>query len=274
MPKLTNSMRKELQETSRQLRLKVLEMIHKTRSPHIGSSFSIIELLTVLYFRHIKTSIESAGGFHDKFILSKGHACASLYAVLWKKGLISERELEMFAVDDGMLEHHPTLDPLRGIESSSGSLGHGLSVGAGLAYAARHDGADKRVYVMLSDGECNEGSIWEAAMFAAHQGLDNLTAIVDYNKIQATGRTSQVNELEPFADKWRSFGWSVREIDGHDIPQIDGALGDAPFQQGKPSLILAHTVKGKGVSFMEDDLLWHYRPPDEKEYALALEELK
>ncbi|NOZ25645.1 MAG: transketolase [Nitrospirae bacterium] len=256
------------EETARRVRKSVLDMIHKTRSPHIGPSFSVVEILVALYFRHLNTS---SGNDRDRFILSKGHACPALYAVLHEKGFISREELDGFAVNGGTLEQHPVRDPGRAIEASTGSLGHGLSIAAGMALAARVDRGEYRVYVLLSDGELNEGSVWEAVMFAGHHRLHNLIALVDYNRMQALGRTRDIIGLEPLGEKWEAFGWHVQEVDGHDF----GALFDAldSLSGRKPNVLIMHTVKGKGVSFMENDVLWHYRSPDDNEYERALKEL-
>ena len=177
-------------------------------------------------------------------------------------------------MNSGTLEQHPSRDLNRGIEVSTGSLGHGLSIGTGMAKAAKHDNNPYRVFVLLSDGETQSGFVWEAAMFATHHRLDNLIAIVDYNKIQALGRVKEVIDLEPYSHKWRSFGWEVKEVDGHDFTQLLSVLKNVPLKQGRPSAIIAHTVKGKGVSFMENKLLWHYRCPDEEEYLKAIKELE
>lgn len=260
--------------TAKKIRKQTLDMIYRTGSPHIGSSFSAVDILTALYFRCLCVSPRRCRDKNrDRFILSKGHGCAALYAVLAQKGFLSSDVLNGFSVDGGTLEQHPTCNPGWGIEVSTGSLGHGLSVGAGMAIAAKADRAKYRVFVLLSDGETNEGLVWEAAMLAAQRRLNNLVAIIDYNGIQALGRTEEVINLEPFGAKWRSFGWAVREIDGHDFSQIISALEDVPFHREKPSVIIARTVKGKGVSFMEDKLLWHYRCPDEEEYKKAAAEV-
>lgn len=259
---------------SKEIRREILDMIYKVKAPHIGSSFSIVEILVTLYFKYLKVSpCNPKDKNRDRFILSKGHGCPALYAVLAHKGFLNKEILKGFGCNGGTLEEHPTFDLTKGIEVSTGSLGHGLSIGAGMAISAKHDNNPYRVFVLLSDGENNAGFIWEAAMFAAHHKLDNLITIVDYNKIQALGRTEEVVNLEPFSDKWHSFGWGVKEIDGHDFTQLFSAFENIPFKQGRPSAIIAHTVKGKGVSFMEDKLLWHYKCPSEEEYLRAIKEL-
>ena len=259
---------------AREIRRELLNMVYRTKSGHIGSSLSTVEILVALYFKCLRISPkEPEDKNRDRFILSKGHGCPALYATLAHRGFFGSDVLNGFAVDGGTLEQHPTRNIAQGIEVSTGSLGHGLSIGVGMAIAAKYDKSNYRIVVLLSDGEMDEGSVWEAAMLASHHKLDNLVAIVDYNKIQALGRTNEVVNLEPVAEKWHSFGWEAEEIDGHDFEQIINALERAPFRQLKPSVIIAHTVKGKGISFMEDKLLWHYRCPDEKEYAKALKEL-
>lgn len=256
------------------LRRRVLDLVYRTGSPHIGSSFSCVEILVSLYFKIMNVSpIDPIDVNRDRFILSKGHACPALYAVLAEVGFLSEKELEGFAINGGILEQHPVMDLKRGIEVSTGSLGHGLSIGVGMALAGKKDGRSSRVFVLMSDGELNEGSVWEAAMFGAHHKLDNLIAVVDYNKMQALGFTNDIVGLEPLTQKWSAFGWEVKEVDGHDMDDITQTLNKVPFANDKPSIVIAHTVKGKGVSFMENDLLWHYRTPDREEYGRAFKEL-
>lgn len=271
---LTEKEIEEYQEIAREIRKDILNMVYRAKAPHIGSSFSIVEMMVALYFRCLSVSPEKVQDENrDIFILSKGHGCPALYATLARRGFFRPQVLERFGINGGTLELHPTRDVKRGIEVSTGSLGHGLSIGAGMALAARRRQSGHRVFCLLSDGETNEGSVWEAAMFSAHHKLDNLISIVDYNKIQALGKTEEILNMEPLAGKWRSFGWQATEIDGHDFGQIISTLEKVPFQKQKPSVIIAHTTKGKGISFMENELLWHYRCPDEEEYMRALEEL-
>ena len=263
----------KLTEIARKVRLTILDIIYKTKSPHIGPSFSMTEGLVALYFSAMKNIDDSPENPNrDRFILSKGHACATLYAVLHEKGLVSKEDLSGFAVDGGVLEHHPNIDLKRGIETSSGSLGHGMSIGAGMALAAKVDGKKSKTYAIFSDGEMNEGSIWEAVMFAAHYKLSGFEAMIDKNNIQALGYTKDIINLDPLGDKFASFGWNVQDIDGHDFEAILDALENTSDE--KPNVIILNTVKGKGVSFMEDELLWHYRPPDDDEYARAKRELE
>ncbi|MEW6409356.1 MAG: transketolase [Nitrospirota bacterium] len=257
---------------SKKIRKSILHLIYKTKSPHIGPSFSVVEILVALYFKVLNVSHENMHNpDRDRFILSKGHACAALYAVLVERGFLSKNAFEGFAVNGGTLEQHPTRNLNCGIEITTGSLGHGLSIGTGMALAGKVDNRKYKVYVLLSDGELNEGSVWEAIMFAGHHRLNNLIALVDYNKMQALGCTRDIIDLEPLNEKWRSFGWHVQEIDGHDFKQIFDVLNS--LSPEKPNVIILHTVKGKGVSFMENQLLWHYRAPDDGEYKLALKEL-
>jgi transketolase len=197
----------------------------------------------------------------DRFVLSKGHGCTALYAVLAEAGFFPLEWLDTYYQDGSPLAGHATHKGLPGVEVSTGSLGHGLPLATGMALAGKRDGHDYRVVCLLSDGECDEGSTWEPALFAPHHRLDNLVAIVDYNKIQSLGRVEDVIDLAPLAEKWRAFGWATEEIDGHDLAAIEDVLGRVPLEPGRPSCVVAHTVKGKGVSYMEDELLWHYRAP-------------
>ena len=209
----------------------------------------------------------------DRFILSKGHAAAILYAALAETGFFPVDWLSGYVCNGSKLAGHVTSHGVPGVELSSGSLGHGLSVACGIAQAMRADKNSARVFALLSDGECDEGSIWEAALFAGHHKLDNLVAIVDYNKIQSFGSITDVLDLEPFADKWRAAKWSVVEIDGHDHEVLQKHLSALPVASGKPSLIIAHTIKGKGVSFMEGQLVWHYKSANDEQLAQALAEI-
>ncbi len=263
-----------LDEYARRIRAHVVRMTHRAGSSHAGSSLSMAELLAVLYGGALRVDpARPDDPGRDRLILSKGHACAGLYAALAERGFFPVDWLESFYVDGARLAGHATAGDIPGIEVSTGSLGHGLPIACGMAKAGKTDGAPYRVVAILSDGECDEGSNWEAALFAPHHRLDNLVAIVDYNKIQSLGSTAEVLGLEPFADKWRAFGWSVREVDGHDVEAVRDAMESVPFEPGRPSCLIAHTVKGKGVSFMEGQLLWHYRSPQGEEYAAAMLEL-
>ncbi|MBI4063354.1 MAG: transketolase [Elusimicrobia bacterium] len=259
---------------AQKIRLHVLKMIQRAKSSHIGTSYSMADLLAVLYGGVLRVdSQRPAWPERDRFILSKGHGCAGLYATLAEAGFFPLDWLDTFYQDGSRLMGHISHTGVPGVEFSTGSLGHGLSIGCGVALAAKRKADSYRTFVLLSDGECDEGSIWEAALFAPHHRLDNLVAIIDYNKIQSLGRVDEILNLEPFGAKWESFGWSVREIDGHDFNQIESTLSSVPFEPGKPSCIVAHTVKGKGVGFMENTVLWHYRSPNDEEMRQALSEL-
>jgi transketolase len=263
----------QTEQFARAIRAEALRMVHRINASHIGSSLSMGDLLAVLYASVLRVDpTRPDWPERDRFILSKGHGAAIAYAALAQAGFFPREELESYCRDGSRLAGHLTAG-VPGVEFSTGSLGHGLPVGCGLALAARRDSAPWRVYVLLSDGELDEGSNWEAILFAPHHQLENLVAIVDYNKIQSFGRVSEVLALEPLAAKWRAFGWAVREIDGHDHDAIEDTLRAVPFEPGRPSAIVAHTIKGKGVSFMEDQLAWHYKSPDDAQLARALAEL-
>jgi transketolase len=257
------------------IRRHVVTMTHRSRASHVGTSLSMAELLAVLYQRVLRVRREDPGwAERDRFILSKGHGAAGLYAVLAEQGFFPLAWLDDFCENGSRLAGHVTHVGVPGVDASTGALGHGLSIACGMALAAKRDGRPHRVFALLSDGECDEGGVWEAALFAPHHCLDNLIAIIDYNKIQSLGSVKDVLDLDPLAAKWEAFGWATREIDGHDVEQIEAACRDLPLKGGRPSCIVANTVKGKGVSFMENQLLWHYRAPDEDELRRALAELE
>jgi transketolase len=259
---------------ARSIRVQSLRMIHRAKSSHIGSALSMADLLAVLYSRILRVDPSRLDWpERDRFILSKGHACVALYIALAERGFFPGAWLEDFYQNGSHLAGHVTHVGVPGVEVSTGSLGHGLSIACGMAVVGKRDGRPHRVFTLLSDGECDEGSTWEAALFAPHHHLDNLVAIIDYNKIQSLGPVQEVLDLEPFAAKWRAFGWAVCEIDGHHLDQIEHALSIIPAQPGKPTCVIAHTVKGKGVSFMEGKILWHYRSPDADEMDRAMTEL-
>jgi transketolase len=263
------------QEFGRRIRAHSLRMTHRAKSSHVGTCLSSADLLAVLYGGWLNVNpAEPHAAARDRFILSKGHGCAALYAALAERGFFPLEWLDGFYTDGSPLAGHVAHAGVPGVEVSTGSLGHGLAIGCGMALAAHRDETSHRIVVMLSDGECDEGSTWEAALFAPHHRLDNLLAIVDYNKIQSLGAVKDVLDLEPFAAKWAAAGWAVREIDGHDCGAIRAALDAAPFEDGRPTCVIAHTVKGKGVSFMEGELLWHYRSPDRDELSRALVEIE
>ena len=250
-----------LKELARSLRLDILEMTTKVASGHVSSSYSAVEILTALYFGGILRyrSDEPHWPERDRFIMSKGHAAPLLYAVLAHAGYLDREKLWTLRQVDSPVEGHPVQGRLPGIETTSGSLGKGISVGLGHVLGGRMNGLNYRIYVLLGDGECEEGQIWEAAIAAAHFKADNLIAIVDYNKYQETGPISREMALEPFVEKWRAFGWHVEEVDGHDVQAIIETLKAVQQVKGQPSVIIAHTVKGKGIPFAENNLTWHHK---------------
>ena len=265
---------RDIERLARKIRIHTVRMIHAAKSSHTGSCLSMAELLAVLYGRILRIDpARPDWSGRDRFILSKGHACAALYAVLAETGFFPKSWLGTFYQNGSPLAGHVTHAGVPGVEVSTGSLGHGLSIACGMALAGKRDARPYRVFALLSDGECDEGSTWEAMLFAGHHQLDNLVAIIDYNKIQSIGRVAEVLDLNPFADKWRACRWSACEIDGHDPSEIEHAFREVPRRAGSPTCVIAHTVKGKGVSFMEDKLLWHYRPPSVDELRNALAEL-
>jgi transketolase len=261
---------------SRDIRRAALEMISASGASHIGSVFSTAEILATLYGGILNVRpAEPDWPDRDRFVMSKGHAAAGLYAALSLAGFFPQQRLKEFCVDGGSLPGHVTHHGIPGVDVSTGSLGHGLALAVGLAAGSRRLGAKWHVYALLSDGECDEGSTWEAALLAPAWRLSGLTAIVDYNKIQSLGRVDEVLPLEPFADKWRSFGWQVDEVDGHNIENLRQRIDPTGWPSaGGPRCVIAHTIKGKGVSFMENDLLWHYRCPVGDEYDRAVAELE
>jgi transketolase len=256
---------------ARQIRIDILHMVHRARASHVGSGFSIADILAVLYGAIMQVDPQHPEWpERDRLVVSKGHAAAAVYAVLANRGFFPRQMLDGYCCNGSLLTGHVS-HAVPGVELSTGSLGHGLSVAAGFALAARLAGNKSRSFVLMSDGECDEGSIWEGALFAGHHRLANLVAIIDYNKIQSFGRVADVLDLEPFADKWRSFGWEVREVDGHDHAALRTAFEEAPR---RPMALICHTVKGKGVSFMEDRLEWHYKSPSDEQLASALSEVE
>ncbi len=262
-------------ELARQIRKNTLQMANLGGTSHIGSIFSMADIIAVLYSEILQVQPTNPDWpERDRFILSKGHAGAGVYAVLAELGFFPLKKLLTHCQNGSDLSGHVSHKGVPGVEFSTGSLGQGLSIGAGMAFSAKLDETKQRTFVLLSDGECDEGSVWEAIMFSSHHKLDNLVAIVDYNKLQSLTSVSSTLGLEPFALKWESFGWHVEEVDGHDQNQLRSLLLKIPFQNDKPSCIIAHTVKGKGVSFMENSVLWHYRTPKGDEYTAALKELE
>ncbi len=265
----------DIENRAKIIRSRIIETSHKAKMPHLGSCLSCVDILTALYFSVLKLDPENANKEdRDRFILSKGHGAPALFQVLAMRGFYPEEWLEKYGEDGGIFaEHPPTPDHLAGIEAATGSLGHGFPMGVGMALAARINKKEYNVYALLSDGECNEGSIWEAAMFAGGKKLDNVCVIIDFNKWQATDRSQDVMALDPLVDKWKAFGWNTFEIDGHNIEELLEAFKQFPGNNGKPTAIIAHTIKGKGVSFMEDDNNWHYRIPNEEEVRKSKIEL-
>ena len=256
------------------IRKHIIEMLYRARSGHPGGSLSAVDALVALYFNHMNHDPKNPRDpDRDRFILSKGHAVPALYGVLAECGYFSVNMLKRLREMDCMLQGHPVCLRVPGIEASTGSLGHGLSFANGVALAGRLDKKDYNVYVMLGDGETGEGQVWEAAAVASHYKLDRLTGFIDRNFLQIDGHTEDVLRLESVRDRWSSFGWNVIEIDGHDIRQILGALDKADAHRNQPSMIILNTVKGKGVSFMENNVDFHGVPPNEMEHNLALEEL-
>ena len=261
-------------ELAARIRSRVVRMAYISRASHVGTSLSTVDLLAALYSGVLNIDpSQPEWPDRDRFILSKGHGCAALYASLAEAGFFPIEWLDTFYQNGSPLVGHVTHSGVPGVEASTGSLGHGLSIACGMALADSRKGSSSRVLALLSDGECDEGSVWEAALFAGHHGLDKLIAIVDYNKIQSLDRVEAVLDLSPLADKWRAFRWSVAEIDGHDMDEIQSTLSRIPLEKGKPTCVIAHTIKGKGVSFMENTVLWHYRSPDDDEYRRAMTEL-
>ena len=264
---MTNPVSAPLDARSIHLRELALEALEGGGRGHVGSTLSLIEILRVLYDHVLRVRPQEPDWpERDRLILSKGHGCIALYALLADKGFIDRAELAGFCRADSRLGGHPERGKVPGVEASTGALGHGLPVGLGMALAQRMRGRDTRVFVVCGDGEINEGSVWEAAMIAAKHRLDNLTVIVDYNKIQSAGFVADILPLEPLADKWRAFGFATCEVDGHDIGALASAFRGLPFEAGRPSAVICHTVKGRGIGFAENDPAWHHKsrlPPDE-----------
>lgn len=261
-------------ELARRMRCQALRMVHRAKASHIGSALSIIDILAVLYGRVMKTDARVPDWpERDRLLLSKGHACVAVYAALAERGFISAADVQSYGQDHSALMNHIS-HKVPGVEFSTGSLGHGLPFGVGKALAAQKRGAAWRTFVLLGDGELAEGSNWEAMLFAAHHRLDSLVGIIDSNRLQSLTTVEQTLRLDPLADKLRAFGWAVQEVDGHDHAQLAQALSSTPWQAGRPSMLIAHTTKGKGVSFMQDSVEWHYRSPNDAQLAQALAELQ
>jgi transketolase len=256
------------------IRCRALEMVTRAKASHIGSALSIADIMAVLYGSVLRVDPANPDwAARDRFILSKGHACVAVYAALAESGFFPVAALDAYGADGSDLMNHIS-HKVPGVEFSTGALGHGLPFGVGKAMAAKRQRANWRTFVVMSDGELGEGSNWEAMMFAAHHKLDNLVAIIDYNKLQSLTTVAETLALEPLADKFTAFGWAVREVDGHDHAALQPALSSPPWTPAKPSILIAHTTKGKGVTFMENEVLWHYRNPSPEQLATAVAELE
>jgi transketolase len=271
---LTEYERQTLNQRASELRGRLVQMSHAAEAPHLGGALSCAEIMVCAYWALLRIDPKNPlDPDRDRFILSKGHAATALYATLAARGFFDESLLSHFNEDGSALPEQPALQCVPGVEAATGSLGHGLPLALGMALAARIHGRGYRCVALLSDGECEEGSVWEAAMFAAAQHLSGVLAIVDYNKWQATGRSNEIFALAPLREKFAAFGWNALEVDGHDIEQLLKAFASFPDASGRPTAIIAHTIKGKGISFMEDDNNWHYRIPTADEVLRARKEL-
>ena len=270
--KITNV--KELEKIANEIRIDIIETVYRAQSGHPGGSLSCTDILTVLFFNQMNISLENPKEkLRDRFILSKGHCSPALYSTLAKKGFFSEKELYTFRNINSNMQGHPDMNKVPGVDMSTGSLGQGLSAANGMALSAKIYNNGYRVYTILGDGELQEGQVWEAAMTAAHYKLDNLVAIVDYNNLQIDGKVSDVMDVAPVGEKFKAFKWNVIEIDGHNYEEIINALDTARTVKGQPTVIVANTVKGKGVSFMENNAGFHGAAPSDEEYNKAMEEL-
>ena len=264
-----------LKNTAAQIRLDILEEVHAASSGHPGGSLSIADIITYLYFEELNVDpANPTWADRDRFVLSKGHTAPALYAALAEKGFFSRDELKKLRHVDSFLQGHPDMKGTPGIDMSTGSLGLGISTACGMALAAKIDGKDYRTYTIVGDGESEEGQVWEAAMFAAHYKLDNLCVFLDWNGLQIDGPVAEVMNPTPHDEKFRAFGFHVISIDGHDFDAIEAALAEAKTVKGKPTVIIAKTVKGKGVSFMENQVGWHGSAPNDEQYAQAVAEIK
>lgn len=262
-----------IEEISKDIRKRIYKIAHFAGGGHMGASFSVADIISVLYFDNVLKYDAANPDWvdRDKFILSKGHASYALYAVLAKAGYFPEEELWHVGKPGSKFGGHPKMYDIPGVEASTGALGHGLSFAVGIAYANKVDCKDSHVYAILGDGECQEGSIWEGALSASTLELENLTVVVDHNKLQAMDDLEKIVRMKPFADKWKAFGWNVVEIDGHNYEEIKEAL--LVRRDDQPTLVIANTIKGKGVSFMENIPIWHYRMPNENELSILMDEL-
>jgi len=274
LPSIPEEKIRNLKRKSISYRKAILETIYKAKAGHTGGSLSCVDILNVLYNYSMNISpVNFAEMDRDHYIHSKGHSVEALYAVLADQGFFPSTLLNTMENYGSNFIGHPTRW-VPGIEQNTGALGHGLSYAVGMAIASKMDGRHNRIYAIMGDGELTEGSIWEASASAAHYHLDNLVAIIDRNTLQISGRTEQVMSMEPLEEKFVAFGYAVRHVDGNNVAELVDLLNQLPFESGKPNLILAHTVKGKGISFMEDNVSWHHRVPTEDEYAMAMQELE
>ncbi len=262
----------ELYEISRSIRKKLIMMHYKSRTSHIGSALSIVDILVVLYFRILSVNPQKPSWEkRDRFILSKGHAASALYCVLAEKGFFEKKLLDTYCVNGGKLSEHPDRLNVPGIEVSTGSLGHGLSIGVGMALAAKRDKKNHKIFILMSDGECEEGSVWEAVSTAGRLNLNNLVVIIDYNKLQAYDRTDDIQSIKSVKEKFRNSGWDVREIEGHEFSSIEKGL-KIPIAEN-PTVVVANTIKGKGIKEMEGKMEWHYKSPKKENLSDFLKEL-
>ena len=263
-----------LNRIAREIRFKLLEMSQKAKTGHLGGALSCVDILVSAYWHALSVNPDNpSDSGRDRLIFSKGHAISALYAVLAKRGFFPEKDLDLFNVEGGCLPEQPSPNCAPGVEWATGSLGHGMGVGIGMALAAKLLGKKYHVYVIMSDGECQEGSVWEAAMFAPRHLLNNLKIIVDFNKWQATGRSCEIMAMEPLSEKFVAFGWRAIEVQGHDIDALNSAMANWKDDDPRPTAVIAHTVKGQGISFIQDDNNWHYRSPTVEEVAKAKMEL-
>jgi transketolase len=274
MQSLTTKEENELKRTALNIRRKILRMIEAGGEGHVGGAMSSVEILTALFFKLMKVDPKNPRWpQRDRFVLSAGHKCLVLYATLAERGFFDETILDTYGQLKSKLPGHPDMHKLPGVETNTGALGHGLSIAGGMALGLKMDAIDAKVYVLLGDGEIEEGSNWEAAAACSHYKLDNILAFVDRNFLQISGRTKEVMDYEPFLERWQAFGWSVREVDGHNISQILSSASELPFEEGKPSMLIAHTVKGKGLSFAEDKAGYHYWTVTPEEWETAARDM-
>lgn len=274
MPSTKTELIKKLEKKANQMRIEIIKMIYKAQSGHPGGALSATDIVTALYFHLMNVDTANpAYQDRDRFILSKGHACPVIYAALALKGFYPLAVLDTLRALDSKLQGHPDMNKLPGLDSTSGSLGQGLSVGVGMALVGKMEQKDYHIYVMIGDGESQEGQIWEAAMAANKYKLDNMIAFTDFNRLQVDGFVDEVMPIAPYKEKWESFNWHTQEINGHNLTEIINAVELARKVKDKPHMIIAHTIKGKGVSFMENMAVWHGRAPNAQEYELALQEL-